>query len=112
LSRPDPAVPLGDERPPFDEPWQAEAFALAVHLSAAGVFSWIEWAAALAAEIAAAGPADDGTRYYEHWQAALERLMAERGLIEEAALDARTAAWADAYRTTPHGKPVVLPPAG
>jgi nitrile hydratase accessory protein len=108
LSPPDAAGPGGEDRPPFDEPWQAEAFALAVSLSAAGVFSWPEWAAALAAEIAAAGPADDGTRYYEHWQAALERLTVERGLVAPAALAARKEAWADAYRVTPHGKPVVL----
>ena len=105
MSAPDSAA---EGRPPFDEPWQAEAFALAVHLSAAGVFTWSEWAAALSAEIKAAGPDDDGTRYYEHWQAALERLIAERGLIAPADLSERKDAWAEAYRHTPHGSPVLL----
>jgi nitrile hydratase accessory protein len=103
LTAPEPAA--------FDEPWQAEAFALAVHLHAAGAFTWPEWAAALSAEIAAAGAADDGARYYEHWLAALERLVTERGLAEAPALAERKAAWAEAYRRTPHGQPVVLRPA-
>jgi nitrile hydratase accessory protein len=96
-----------DERV-FDEPWQAEAFALVVCLHEAGAFTWSEWAAALSAEIAAAGPADDGARYYEHWLAALERLALERGMTAAAALAERKEAWADAYLHTPHGKPVVL----
>ena len=101
---------LSAPEPPavFDEPWQAEAFALAVHLNAAGAFTWTEWAAALSAEIAAAGAADDGARYYEHWLAALEGLATTRGLAGAEALADRKQAWAEAYRTTPHGKPVLL----
>jgi nitrile hydratase accessory protein len=95
--------------PVFEEPWQAEAFALAVHLNAAGAFTWTEWAEALSAELAAAGEGDDGARYYEHWLAALERLVTTRGLAAADALAERKDAWAEAFRTTPHGKPVVLP---
>lgn len=94
----------------FEEPWQAEAFALALHLHEAGAFTWAEWAEALSAEIAAAGPGDDGARYYEHWLAALERLVTARGLAGRAALAERKEAWAEAYRHTPHGKPVALAP--
>ena len=95
----------------FAEPWQAQAFALAVELSDRGHFTWKEWAGALADEIAAAanrGEADDGSHYYEHWLAALERLVTAKGLSEPAALVARKEAWTDAYRHTPHGKPVEL----
>jgi nitrile hydratase accessory protein len=95
----------------FAEPWQAQAFALAVRLSEEGHFTWTEWSAALAQEIKAAaerGETDDGTRYYEHWLAALERLVTAKGLATADALHARKAAWADAYRHTPHGKPVEL----
>lgn len=95
----------------FAEPWQAQAFALAVKLSERGYFTWNEWSAALAEELAAAakrGEADDGSRYYEHWLAALERLVTEKGLTDDAALDGRKEAWAEAYRRTPHGKPVEL----
>jgi len=97
--------------PVFDEPWQAQAFALAVHLHAKGAFTWPEWASALAEEIKqmeARGELDDGTRYYEHWLSALERLVRQRGLAEQSILDARKQDWAEAYRRTPHGMPVEL----
>jgi len=97
--------------PVFAEPWQAQAFGLAVKLSELGYFTWNEWAAALAAELKAAAERaepDDGSRYYEHWLAALERLATERGLTDPAALLDRKHAWAEAYRRTPHGKPVEL----
>jgi nitrile hydratase accessory protein len=97
--------------PAFAEPWQAQAFALAVELSAQGHFTWAEWTAALGEELKAAaarGDADDGTSYYLHWLAALEKLVTERGLAEQAALERRKDAWADAYRHTPHGAPVEL----
>ncbi len=95
----------------FAEPWQAQAFALAIKLSEAGIFTWKEWAAALGAELKAAaerGEPDDGSRYYHHWQAALERLVLEKGLLDSSALERRKDEWADAYRHTPHGKPVEL----
>jgi nitrile hydratase accessory protein len=106
-----PSLPRDDGEPIFAEPWQAQAFGLAVRLSAEGYFTWKEWAAALAEQLKAAadrGEPDDGTRYYEHWLAALERLVTSKGLTDAAALAARKEAWADAYRHTPHGKPVVL----
>ena len=106
---------LRDESGPvFAEPWQAQAFALAVKLSEQGHFTWKEWANALAHELQAAadrGEPDDGSRYYEHWVATLERLVAAKGLAEPAALVARKEAWTEAYRITPHGRPVELPKA-
>jgi nitrile hydratase accessory protein len=106
-----PRLPRDEGGPVFAEPWQAQAFALAVKLSEEGHFTWKEWAAALAEELQAAagrGEADDGSRYYEHWLATLERLVTARGLSDSAALAARKEAWAEAYRHTPHGKPVEL----
>jgi nitrile hydratase accessory protein len=99
LSPPDP-----NEEPAFEEPWQAQAFALAVQLSADGAFTWSEWTAALAAEIAR-----DGSRpYFEAWLSALETLALSKGLTERAAMDRRKADWAAAYQRTPHGRPVEL----
>ena len=95
----------------FAEPRQAQAFALAVRLSELGHFTWKEWAEALAAELRSAaerGEPDDGSKYYHHWLAALERLVVARRLTDTAALAARKVAWTDAYRSTPHGKPVEL----
>jgi len=106
-----PSLPRDEGGPVFAEPWQAQAFALAVKLSEQGHFTWKEWAAALAEEIKAAadrGEADDGSRYYHHWLAALERLVTAKELSHKAALLARKEAWADAYRHTTHGKPVEL----
>jgi nitrile hydratase accessory protein len=106
-----PRLPRDSEGPVFAEPWQAQAFALAVKLSEEGHFTWSEWAATLGAELKAAaerGEPDDGSRYYHHWLAALERLVARKGLADPAALAARKEAWADAYRHTPHGQPVEL----
>jgi nitrile hydratase accessory protein len=122
LSRPDrrldaervqalPPLPRDEEGPVFAEPWQAQAFALAVKLSEQGHFTWKEWSSALADELKAAearGEPDDGSQYYHHWVVALERLVTEKGLTDSPALLARKEAWADAYRHTPHGKPVAL----
>jgi len=108
-----PRLPRDEGGPVFSEPWQAQAFALAVKLSEEGHFTWKEWAAALAEELKAAadrGEPDDGSHYYEHWLATLERMVTARGLSDPAALAARKNAWADAYRHTPHGKPVELAP--
>ena len=104
-------VPRDKDGPVFREPWEAQAFALAVRLSGLGHFTWKEWAATLAAELKAAadrGEPDDGSRYYHHWLAALERLVTEKNLSDPAAMSARKEAWAEAYRRTPHGKPVEL----
>jgi nitrile hydratase accessory protein len=106
-----PRLPRDAGGPVFVEPWQAQAFALAVKLSEQGYFTWKEWAAALADELktaASRGEPDDGSRYYEHWLAALERVATAKGLTDRAALLDRKKAWAEAYRHTPHGKPVEL----
>jgi nitrile hydratase accessory protein len=106
-----PRLPRDDGGPIFAEPWQAQAFALAVRLSAQGHFTWREWAAALADELkadAARGEPDDGSRYYHCWLAALESLVVSKRLSDAVALSAQKEAWAEAYRRTPHGKPVEL----
>lgn len=114
MSTPDlnlPQLPRDAGGPVFAEPWQAQAFAMAVRLSEKGHFSWKEWAAALAAELKAAadrGEPDDGSHYYDHWLAALEKLVVAKQLTDRDALLARKEGWADAYRHTPHGKPVEL----
>ena len=109
-----PHIPRDEGEPVFAEPWQAQAFALAVKLSEQGHFTWKEWTETLAAELAAdskRGEPDDGSHYYDHWLAALESLVQSKGLLHHAALIERKEAWADAYRHTPHGKPVELRPA-
>ena len=106
-----PRLPQDNGEPVFAEPWQAQAFALAVKLFEQGHFTWKEWAAALAKELevaASRGEPDDGSHYYDHWLAALENLVTVKGLANRVSLLARKEAWAEAYRRTPHGKPVQL----
>ena len=131
-----PAIPRDADGPVFSAPWEAQAFALAVDLHARGAFTWAEWTAALAREIASAGghggtgpgdagpvgagaqgaapggagprDADTAERYYEHWLAALEGLVTAKGLSSAADLAARRAAWKAAAEAAPHGEPIVL----
>ncbi len=103
-----PRLPRDETGPVFAEPWQAQAFALALQLHAQGAFAWTEWADTLSRRLKAAGPRDDGSRYYEHWLDALEDLVTGKQLAAAAALAERKEAWAEAYRRTPHGKPVEL----
>jgi nitrile hydratase accessory protein len=87
-----PALPRDSEGPVFRAPWEAQAFAMTLSLHARGKFSWREWADCLAAELAAAaarGEPDDGSHYYEHWLAALEKLVAEKRIIPNDELEQR-----------------------
>ena len=107
-----PALPRDEEGPVFAAPWEAQAFAMAVALHARGAFTWKEWSAALGRRIAAGTAGgdggDDGSRYYEHWLAALEQLATEKRLTSGAELAARKAAWKAAAEATPHGEPIAL----
>ena len=106
-----PSLPDSDSGPVFAEPWQAQAFALAVKLSEQGCFTGSEWATALADELKSAverGEPDDGSHYYDHWLAALEGLVTAKALLSAGELRQRKAAWAYAYGHTPHGKVVTL----
>ncbi len=101
------------EAPVFAEPWQAHAFALVLQLHQRGLFSWPEWAAALAEQIAraqAAGDADHGDTYYQHWLAALEASVAAKGASTAAELARYAQAWNHAAERTPHGRPIELQP--
>jgi nitrile hydratase accessory protein len=106
-----PAIPRDAEGPVFRAPWEAQAFAMAVTLVEGGHVTRREWADRLATEIAAArtrGEPDDGRRYYEYWLTALEKLVADRGLVAASELVTRADAWAEAARHTPHGHPIEL----
>ena len=108
-----PGVPADADGPVFREPWEAQAFAMAVALHERGLFTWPEWSSALAAEIEraqAAGDPDTGETYYRHWLAALERLVAEKGVTDRAALERCADAWGRAADRTPHGTPIELRP--
>jgi nitrile hydratase accessory protein len=108
-----PGIPRGPQGPVFREPWEAEAFAMAVALHERGLFAWSEWTAVLADEIRRAqanGDPDTGETYYRHWLAALERIVAEKGVTDAAALARYRDAWYHAADRTPHGMPIALQP--
>ena len=105
------SIPRDDGGPVFREPWEAQAFAIALALHERGVFTWNEWAATLSDEIKraqAAGDPDTGETYYRHWLATLERLVAEKGVATRDTLDRYRDAWDRACDRTPHGKPIEL----
>jgi len=108
-----PGLPRGEDGPVFSEPWQAQAFAMALSLHQAGMFTWSEWAATLADEIKraqAAGDPDTGETYYQHWVCALERLVTKKGVADGVTLTRYRDAWERAADATPHGAPIVLKP--
>ena len=108
-----PDIPHDADGPVFREPWEAQAFAMTLALHQRGLFSWSEWAAALANEIKraqVAGDPDTGETYYSHWLAALERLVADKGVSTPENLHRYRDAWDHAYDRTPHGQPIELRP--
>ena len=102
-----PALPRDNDGPVFSEPWQAQAFAMAVRLHEQGHFAWTDWAAELSRHIEAAGPADT-TDYYEHWLATLESITTSKSLTTVGELTDRKQAWQRAAEATPHGQPIEL----
>ena len=108
-----PDIPCDAEGPVFREPWEAQAFAMALMLQERGVFTWNEWAETLGAEIKraqAAGDPDTGETYYHHWLATLERLVAAKGVATADILHRTRDAWDHAADRTPHGKAIELKP--
>lgn len=106
-----PGLPRDADGPVFREPWEAHAFAMALALHERGVFTWREWAAALADEIKraqAAGDPDTGETYYLHWLNTLEKLVADKGVTTQATLHRYRDAWDRASDRTPHGEPIEL----
>jgi nitrile hydratase accessory protein len=108
-----PDIPRDGDGPVFREPWEAQAFAMALALHGRGLFTWREWADTLAGEIKraqAAGDPDTGDTYYRHWLATLEKLTAAKGVATSETLDRYRDAWDHAADRTPHGSPIELKP--
>jgi len=106
-----PNIPHDSDGPAFREPWEAQVFAMTLALHEHGLFTWGEWAAALAAQIKCAqgeGDPDTGETYYLHWLAALEKLIAEKNVATQDTLHRYRDAWDHACDRTPHGKPIIL----
>ncbi len=101
-------VPLVDEgEPVFNEPWQAQVFALTIGLYDGGHFGWQEWSEALGKTRAAQARTGEDD-YYLAWLDTLSDLVVEKGLAEPEQLRFLRDQWREAYLRTPHGQPVEL----
>jgi nitrile hydratase accessory protein len=89
---------------PFDEPWQAQLFALTVALNEAGHFTWADWVAEFGPRVQNA----DAEFYWEIWSRALVALLQAKGIASAEEVAALTEKWQAAARATPHGKPILL----
>jgi nitrile hydratase accessory protein len=106
-------LPRDADGPVFNAPWEAQAFAMTLMLHERGLFTWPEWAQALANQVSAAQAAGDpdlGDTYYRHWLAALEAIVSQKGAASSAELLRYQEAWDHAADRTPHGQAIDLQP--
>lgn len=105
-----PSLPRDEGGPVFAEPWQAQAFAMAVKLNEAGLFTWTEWVEVFSRHLRQGEKTghDSGSEYYLCWLSALEDIVAEKRLLGRRELQQRKEAWDRSARATPHGEPIVL----
>jgi nitrile hydratase accessory protein len=93
---------------PFEEPWQAQLFALTVALNERGLFSWSEWTEVFGPRVSSAPTGE----YWAVWSDALVALLEAREIAGPREIAALTARWQAAARATPHGQPITLDAAG
>lgn len=105
------SIPRDTDGPVFPAPWAARAFALAVALNERGVFTWTEWSATLAPQVATTTRGDPASSeaYWEAWLAALEEILGRKKVAARADLLDLKEAWHEAAEATPHGRPIELP---
>lgn len=97
-------------QPAFQAPWQAQAFAMVVALRRSGQLGGQEWANTFGRQIGS-HPEDATCRdaqYYLDLISALEALVTQRGMTDEASLARYRRGWERAIRRTPHGQPIKL----
>lgn len=89
---------------PFDEPWQAQLFAMTVALNETGAFTWSDWAAAFGPRVQDAS----ADAYWNIWSETLVALLDAAGIAGTNEIRALTERWQAAARNTPHGQPILL----
>jgi nitrile hydratase accessory protein len=68
----------------FQAPWESRLFGVTISLNRAGIFAWDEFRSLLIDEIGTwerQGQAQADWSYYARWAAALERLLASKGIF-------------------------------
>ncbi len=101
-------IPRADNEPIFAEPWEARAFAMAVSLNEAGLFTWPQWAEKFAAALKANSEAGGCLSYYQVWLETLETIIVDKQIADASAVSARKSEWEAAVARTPHGQPIEL----
>ncbi len=101
-------IPQAEGEPVFAEPWEAQAFAMAVSLNKQGMFTWNEWADTLSAKLAVEDANKSGADYYMHWLAALEEIVAVKCNVTPQDQEDRKDQWLRAAAATPHGQTILL----
>ncbi|MFM1891724.1 MAG: hypothetical protein RLZ44_801 [Pseudomonadota bacterium] len=69
----------------FHDDWERQVFAIAVSLAEQGIYEWSEFQQQLIAAIADAEREDSlhpGRGYYESWLVALEKLLADKSVLD------------------------------
>ena len=72
----------------FERPWERDVFGLAMALLERQVISWSEFQPRLIEVIARGADSDHEASYYTCWAAALERVLADKGILDPGALEA------------------------
>ena len=98
---------------PFEMPWHAEAFALAVALNEVGLFRWEDWTRQFGEKLIATrsdqdSALDGADDYYLVWLETLVTIIQSYEAIKPDMLQAVEDQWRAAYLSTPHGQPVRL----
>lgn len=104
----------------FEHPWEIRAFAMAVTAHKELRFDWSEFQTALISSIQSwesdqSSSRDSSWSYYQHWVAALESVIARRGLLAETELERETqdvlAQPANRNHHEAHTEPIAIDPA-
>ena len=84
----------------FENPWQSRAFGMAKALCDRGLYEWDEFRVYLIAEIGKADAGESGDfQYFDHFLAALQNLLDEKGICRRGEISRTTELFAE----RPHG---------
>ena len=102
-------ISVATGQPTFEEPWQAQALAMADLLIQSDRISATDWSEALGEQLTIwQSEQDTQENYYQAVLAALTELIEDRNLISNNQIVQREEDWKQAYLSTPHGQPVKL----
>ena len=101
-----------DDRVIFQSPWHSQLFAITVQLSETGNFTWKEFVKFFGKSLNKSrlelNSLDGNDDYFYCWLTALEEIIISKKLGNSNILSLLKKDWANAYLSTPHGKPVKI----